>query len=146
MTRVVVPVRYPLSEHSRHTLERAIEIAVINLIDNALKYAPESNKVRIWVARKEDKIAIGVADEGPGIEPEDRKRVFERFVRGSGARKRVRGSGIGLALVRHIAEAHGGRVWVESMIPNGSQFIFTLKLDRRRESEQDRSTDLAATS
>jgi two-component system phosphate regulon sensor histidine kinase PhoR len=101
--------------------ERAIELAVINLIDNALKYAPETGVVTVRATRErgDSSIIVRVIDRGPGVPPEDRARIFERFVRGSTARApsagaAVRGSGIGLALVKHIAESHGGRAWVES--------------------------------
>lgn len=111
--------------------ERALEIAIINLVDNALKYAPGSARIKVGVSQQDGRIAIGVADEGPGIAPEYRKRVFERFERGGSATaKQVRGSGIGLALVKHIAEAHGGKVWVEPNQPKGSRFVFTLRLDQ----------------
>jgi two-component system, OmpR family, phosphate regulon sensor histidine kinase PhoR len=107
--------------------ERAIEIAVINLVDNALKYAPDGQLVSIAVRQQDGKIQIRVADQGSGIPLEDRRRIFERFVRGKTAfGKQVRGSGIGLALVKHIAEAHGGSVWVEDASPHGSLFVLTL--------------------
>jgi two-component system phosphate regulon sensor histidine kinase PhoR len=109
--------------------ERAIEIAVINLVDNALKYAPDGQRVVISTGRNNGWIEIRVVDEGPGIPPEDRKRIFERFERGRGAQtKQVRGSGIGLALVKHIAEAHGGRAWVEPGEGRGSVFVLTLRV------------------
>lgn len=110
--------------------ERAIEIAVINLVDNALKYAPEGKRVAVLVRAASGGAEVCVVDQGPGIAPEDRKRIFERFVRGRAARgKQVRGSGIGLSLVKHIAEAHGGSIRVEDGSPFGS--IFTLRLTRR---------------
>jgi two-component system phosphate regulon sensor histidine kinase PhoR len=110
--------------------ERAIEIAVINLVDNALKYGADGGRVAVSVRRVKDQIEIRVADRGPGIKPEDKKRIFERFVRGTPAQgKQVRGSGIGLALVKHIAEAHGGRAWVEDGAERGS--VFVLALDAR---------------
>lgn len=115
--------------------ERALEIAVINLLDNALKYAPEGNAVRVDVSAERDAIAVRVTDDGPGIAPEDAKRIFERFVRGrAGAGRKVRGSGIGLALVKHIAEAHGGTARVERTGPRGSTFLLTLRLEARSES------------
>jgi two-component system phosphate regulon sensor histidine kinase PhoR len=68
-------------------------------------------------------VVVRVVDHGPGVPPEDRERIFERFVRGSAARAAgedpIRGSGIGLALVKHIAESHGGRAWVESSSDDG---------------------------
>ena len=113
--------------------ERAIEIAVINLVDNALKYAPDGELVGISVSRHDDAIEIRVIDQGSGIPIDDRRRIFERFVRGKTALgKQVRGSGIGLALVKHIAEAHGGGVWVEDTRPHGSTFVLTLAATRPR--------------
>ncbi len=113
--------------------ERAIQLAIINLVDNALKYAPESKVVSIRAAREGGVIAIRVADQGPGVPADERERIFERFVRGASASARdgdkgppVRGSGIGLALVRHIAESHGGRAWVESAAGHGSTFVVTI--------------------
>jgi two-component system, OmpR family, phosphate regulon sensor histidine kinase PhoR len=110
--------------------ERAVEIAVINLVDNALKYAPDGKRVSVVVKSDSGGAEVRVADRGPGIAPEDRKRIFDRFVRGKSASgKQVRGSGIGLSLVKHIAEAHGGSIRVEDASPQGS--TFTLRLPRR---------------
>jgi two-component system phosphate regulon sensor histidine kinase PhoR len=110
--------------------ERAIQLAVINLVDNALKYAPNGDVVTVRAAEERGAIAVRVIDEGPGVPEEDRLRIFERFVRGArdGASARVRGSGIGLALVKHIAESHGGRAWVEGPGPGGrgATFVFTV--------------------
>ncbi len=110
--------------------ERAIEIGVINLVDNALKYAAGGQRVRVEVLHGARSAEIRVTDQGPGIPPEDRKRIFERFVRGTSASgNQVRGSGIGLALVKHIAEAHGGRAWVEPAEPRGSTFVLSIRLE-----------------
>jgi len=112
--------------------ERAIEIAVINLVDNALKYAPDGKTVSVALKQRADTLEIRVTDQGPGIPIEDRRRIFERFVRGKTALgKQVRGSGIGLALVKHIAEAHGGSISVEEALPHGSTFVLTLALTPR---------------
>ena len=116
--------------------ERAVQLAVINLIDNALKYAPEGKVIAIQAAREGAVVAVRITDQGPGVPEDDRDRIFERFVRGSrreGTNPRpgstsgpVRGSGIGLALVKHIAESHGGRAWVEGAAVGGSTFVFTI--------------------
>jgi two-component system phosphate regulon sensor histidine kinase PhoR len=122
--------------------ERAIEIAIINLVDNALKYAPDGRRVCITGQIIKGSIEVRVTDEGAGIPADDRKRIFERFVRGKSALdKQVRGSGIGLALVKHIAEAHGGRAWVEPGMPSGSCFVLTIRTATSRGNEVARDED-----
>lgn len=110
--------------------ERAIELASMNLIDNALKYARGTKVVRVAVEPLAgDGAKLSVSDEGPGIDEEDRARIFERFVRGREAQaQRTRGSGIGLALVKHIAESHGGsvRLVTRTTEPTGSTFEVRL--------------------
>ena len=124
--------------------ERAIQLAVINLVDNALKYAPDGDVITITCSREADSaIAIRVIDAGPGVPAEDKSRIFERFVRGSiapgaitsEARAPVRGSGIGLALVKHIAESHGGRAWVESEVGHGATFVVTVPFEAQARRE-----------
>ncbi len=79
--------------------------------------------------QKGDYVELAVTDRRPGILEDERKRIFDRFERGSQAQKGgVRGSGIGLALVSHIAEAHGGSAWVESVLPHGSRFVFSVRV------------------
>jgi len=111
--------------------ERAIQLAVINLVDNALKYAPGTDAIALKATREGDAIVVRVTDKGPGVPLDERERIFERFVRGASAKssngaKPVRGSGIGLALVRHIAEGHGGRAWVEGEPGHGSTFAISI--------------------
>lgn len=109
---------------------RALELAVINLLDNALKYGKEGGVVDVAVRARQRGVEIEIADRGPGIEPEEQARIFERFVRGRRASEhQVRGSGIGLALVKHIAEAHGGSVRVKSPTLEGTHgSSFTIRL------------------
>jgi two-component system phosphate regulon sensor histidine kinase PhoR len=114
---------------------RAVQLAVINLIDNALKYASGSKVIQVRAKRTASTISICVIDHGPGVASEDRERIFERFVRGAGAGTRsVRGSGIGLALVKHIAESHGGRVWVEDAEGGGAMFVVVIPVVRTEDS------------
>ncbi|GAC1352887.1 MAG: hypothetical protein NVSMB1_20330 [Polyangiales bacterium] len=115
--------------------ERALQLVVINLVENAIKYAPGTEWVRIELARDgtindSEAIAIRVIDRGPGIDHDERIRIFERFYRGKAAAGRqIRGSGIGLALVQHIAESHGGEVRVESGPGGiGSTFVVRVKV------------------
>lgn len=106
---------------------RAMELAIINLLDNALKYAKEGKRIELHVRPHPRGLEVAVVDFGPGIAPEDHRRIFERFVRGkSAAEGQIRGTGIGLSLVKHIADAHGGKVRVDSAPGKGSTFSLQL--------------------
>ncbi len=115
---------------------RAVELAVINLIDNALKYAEGTSQVIVAVIPGDESVTIRVEDQGSGIAAKDQARIFDRFVRGRHATDaHVRGSGIGLALVKHIAESHGGTVSVQSPLDEentGTRFEMTLLREQPR--------------
>jgi hypothetical protein len=99
----------------------------LNLIDNAVKYASEGKEVDVRLTRVPGGVALSVRDFGPGIPAAEQPRIFERFYRAQGARDRnVRGSGIGLALVKHIVQAHGGRLAVQSQPGEGAAFTVVL--------------------
>lgn len=101
-----------------------------NLLDNAVKYSGDSRTVRVAV-EDGDPVAIRVRDQGLGIMPAERQRIFEKFARGSSAvRAGIKGTGIGLAMVRHIAAAHGGKIAVESRPGEGSTFTIELPAGR----------------
>lgn len=103
--------------------EDAMTLVLLNLVDNAVKYAGDGGEVSVRLRRAPGAVALVVSDRGVGISLDEQGRIFERFYRAESARARnVRGSGIGLALVKHIAEAHGGRVEVESSPGQGSTF------------------------
>jgi two-component system phosphate regulon sensor histidine kinase PhoR len=107
--------------------ENALTLVLLNLVDNAVKYASEGKELRVSVKRQGDRVNLVVADRGPGIPQDERERVFERFYRSRNVRGRpVRGSGIGLSLVKHIAEAHGGGVELDSRLGEGSTFTVWL--------------------
>ncbi len=104
-----------------------LEQAVVNLLDNAIKYSPTGSRVHLCGRRADNEVIIEVIDEGKGIEPQHLPRLFERFYRTDKARSRAMGgTGLGLSIVKHIAEAHGGRVSVESRINKGSTFRIHL--------------------
>ncbi len=108
---------------------RYLEQAVINLVDNAIKYSGEDSTVRVTVEKLDDKAVISVIDQGSGIAEQHLARLFERFYRVDKARSReVGGTGLGLAIVKHTALAHGGFVDVESTPGQGSVFRIHLPL------------------
>lgn len=101
--------------------------ALVNLVDNAVKYAPERSTIRIAAALRAGSPCLEVIDEGPGIAPEHQAHVFERFYRVDKGRSRAMGgTGLGLSIVRGVAEAHRGRVELESAKGKGSTFRIVL--------------------
>jgi two-component system phosphate regulon sensor histidine kinase PhoR len=106
-----------------------LEQAVVNLVDNAIKYGPEASTVEVAAEIVGGEIDISVRDHGVGVAREHLPRLFERFYRVDKARSRdLGGTGLGLAIVKHIAQAHGGRVSVESALGQGSTFTIHLPL------------------
>jgi two-component system, sensor histidine kinase and response regulator len=106
-----------------------LQQVLVNLLSNAIEYSKAGQ--RVWlVARREDaEMVFSVRDEGPGIAPEDQKRLFAPFMR-AGTRKTAgeRSVGLGLAIARQVIEAHGGRIWVESKPDHGSTFFVSLPM------------------
>ena len=102
---------------------------VQNLLDNAIRYTPEGGRVRITADARPREAIVSVDDTGIGIPLTDQERIFERFYRVDPARSReAGGTGLGLSIAKHIVEAHGGRLWVESEVGHGSKFSFSLSL------------------
>jgi heavy metal sensor kinase len=106
--------------------EDLIRRLIVNIVDNAVRYAPSNSVIRIALDRVERGYAISVSDDGPGIPADVQPRIFERFYRVDAARTREGGAGLGLALARWIARAHGGDVVLASSSSLGSTFIITL--------------------
>ena len=105
---------------------RALEQMLVNLLDNAVKYTPEGGRVTVLVDDAGNEVVLSVLDTGPGIEPRQQGRVFERFYRADPGRSReMGGTGLGLAIVKHLAQAQGGQVGVESG-QGGSRFWIRL--------------------
>jgi signal transduction histidine kinase len=111
-----------LADHSQ------VERVFINLINNALKFTPQNGKISVTASRTNEKIQINVQDTGFGIPEDALENIFEEFYRVDNAiNQEVKGTGLGLTLVKHIIEAHGGKIWVKSKLSEGSTFSFTLK-------------------
>ena len=117
-----------LPEFTANADANRVDQVLANLVDNAIKYGRVQGRVTIGGKPVEgDKVEIFVRDDGPGIPPESLDRIFERFYRVDKARSRDQGgTGLGLSIVKHIVQAHGGKVWVESEIGEGATFFFTL--------------------
>jgi heavy metal sensor kinase len=106
--------------------EDLIRRLIVNVVDNAVRYAPSHSAVRVALDRAGDQFAISVADEGPGIPEEIQPRIFERFYRVDQARGGDGGAGLGLALARWIAQAHAGDIVLAASSRLGSTFVITL--------------------
>jgi two-component system, OmpR family, sensor histidine kinase KdpD len=126
---VNVPASLPLVDADSEFAAQVVK----QLVENALKYSPPGSPVAVSAERRDAKIVVGVADHGPGIEENERARIFDKFFRGRRHRFDTKGTGMGLAIAKGIVEAHGGRIWVESEPGEGSVFYFTLPVAGGRE-------------
>jgi signal transduction histidine kinase len=105
----------------------AMQQALVNLLDNAIKHSPPGESVRLDLSETDDAIRFTVTDKGPGIPLSEQKKIFERFYRlGSELRRETEGVGIGLSIVKHIVDAHGGSIEVQSNPGAGAVFIVTV--------------------
>lgn len=103
-----------------------IRQVLTNLVGNAVKFSGREGTVLVSAARRDQEVVFSVADDGPGIPPDEQKRIFLKYYREPGVRESVDGAGLGLAISRRIVLAHGGHIWVESEPGRGSVFHFTL--------------------
>jgi len=111
-----------------------------NLLDNAIQYTPAGGQIMVSAEKYDGEVVFTVSDTGIGIPQADQPRIFERFYRVDVARSReVGGTGLGLSIAKHLMEAHGGRLWVESEVGQGSQFHFSVPIfDSERLSTRNR--------
>ncbi len=128
LTAEPINAREPLLLQADNAL---IHQAIVNLVENAVKYTPAAGQVRIRVEARPGSLVFIIQDNGIGIAPLDQPHVFEKFYR-SGRREayQQRGTGLGLAIVKSIAERHGGRVWMESQLGKGSTFWMEIPCEQ----------------
>jgi two-component system, NtrC family, sensor kinase len=103
-----------------------VKQVLLNLVGNALKFTPEGGKVWIRTGGKDGFVRVEVGDNGPGIAAEDQERIFLEFQQAGSDAGKPQGTGLGLALAKKFINMHGGRIWVDSEIGEGSRFYFTL--------------------
>lgn len=106
-----------------------IRRVVINLLDNASKFTPMNGRLRVTARLAGEWIEVGISDSGPGIPPEAREAIFNKFARLQGERM-PKGLGLGLAFCRLAVQSHGGKIWVEGEPEHGSRFLFTLPVSK----------------
>ena len=128
MTNVVPPE--PLFIQCDHDRIRQV---LSNLIGNAIKFTPPGGEIALSLRKREHEVEVSVADDGPGIAPEQREKIFEQFSQ-LGVNDR-RGLGLGLFIAKWIVQTHNGRIWVISDLGKGSTFHFTLPLQQRSEAD-----------
>ncbi len=123
---ITVPPQLPAVRGDAALLHDVLQ----NLLDNAIQYTPARGHISVIATAGPREAIITVADTGIGIPLADSERIFERFYRVDAARSReAGGTGLGLSIAKHIVEAHGGKLWVESTVGQGSRFSFSLPLD-----------------
>ena len=110
--------------------------AIMNLVNNGIKFTPEGGQVRVSVRRRQQHVIIAVSDTGYGIPKEDMAKIFDRFYRVQRPGKEIKGTGLGLAIVSKIVTGHGGRIEVESEPEKGATFTMYLPIDPTRGSDQ----------
>ena len=116
--------------------EDKITQVLYNIISNAIKYSPEGGTITFRTKEMEDKITVSISDEGVGIPKENIDKIFDRFYRVDKARTRkLGGTGLGLAIAKEMVNAHGGRIWADSVEGKGTTIYFTLPYDRSEEDD-----------
>ena len=111
-----------LIDGKNHSIERVVQ----NLLDNAFKFVEQKGTVEVKLARNNNHYEISVKDNGPGIEIEDQKHLFDRFWQGKPGKKYTHGTGLGLYLCKQIVEAHRGKITCKSTPKKGTTFTVTL--------------------
>ena len=116
--------------HNELTDRTVAKLAGLKKLERLNLYSNPGTPITIRTTLRDRFVEFSVADQGPGIEPTEVKRIFEKFYRGKEHRCRIQGTGMGLPIAKAIVEAHGGAISVESKVGEGSVFSFTLPIDR----------------
>ena len=123
IVEVSIPDGLPSIRGDANRLQEVLQ----NLLDNAVQYTPANGRIEVQASQVGDAVVLTVADTGIGIPQAEQGRIFERFYRVDAARSReAGGTGLGLSIARHIVDAHGGKLWVESAVGEGSRFHFSI--------------------
>jgi two-component system sensor histidine kinase KdpD len=119
---ISVPDDFPAFYIDCDQLARVIQ----HLFENALCYAPSASSICFGARATSREVRLWVEDSGPGVAPDERAHIFEKFFRGSAAHSAPAGTGLGLAIAAEIIRSHQGRIWVEDVQPHGARFLITL--------------------
>ena len=128
LSRHQIKLKLPSDLPMIHADSVLFDQLLVNLLENAAKYSPPGSAIEIFARTEKSELLIEVADRGPGIPADQRQHIFEKFARGRDA-NRTPGAGLGLAICREIAAAHGGRIWVEDRPGGGALFRAAFPLD-----------------
>ncbi|NJO03010.1 MAG: ATP-binding protein [Bacteroidia bacterium] len=104
-----------------------IEQVLNNLLDNAVKYSPDANRIDVFISRQDGSIRVAIRDYGVGMTPDELNHIFEKFYRAEPL-KHFKGLGLGLYIVKEIVDFHKGKIWVESKPDEGTTFVVELPL------------------
>lgn len=123
-----IPEHLPIVMADRDRIEEVLQ----NLLDNAIKYSPHHPEISVSCYATGEEVIVSVRDSGMGISVREQEQIFERFQRvGDPPSRSTPGAGLGLYIARAIIEAHGGRIWVESTLREGSTFSFSLPREEK---------------
>jgi signal transduction histidine kinase len=111
--------------------EQRLEQILNNLLSNAIKFSPQGGKITIKVEKHDFDLVVAVKDTGPGISKEEQQKLFRPYYRVPADSRRYNGLGLGLFITRQLVELHGGKIWIDSEVEQGSTFVFSLPISKK---------------